>query len=266
MRAILFATSTNKPGMSDASGVFLPEARRLRDLLVRCGWSVQLIEVPVSRLSDQQRRALVLQHVRKASHPIDLVAFFCHGTRRGIQLGFSVETSRELARTIVGTGFFSKSRLVKVAFFACSTGAGSGEYPVDQGGPGGEGGFADTLAEDLSGEGAYGAIVYAHTTVGHATQNPDAVACTALRFRQGRYGCDWIVAPDSPRRSRWNQLLHDRSSDYRLAYSMHRPGAIRQGLPAGRLGCPSAFPWGTALLAGALALAGGVLVYRYGSA
>jgi len=89
-----------------------------------------------------------------------VVAFFCHGYRTRIQLGFNRRQVNVLARAL----FKKYGPNVRVVLYACSAGNGPGHS--------GDRGFADELRDALCRAGATGCQVDAHVTAGRADANP----------------------------------------------------------------------------------------------
>ncbi len=97
------------------------------------------------------------------------------------------------ARTLT---MFTTSQ-VDVSLFACSTGKAQGEkdaWARQEEGRGGEGSFADLLADHLSEAGATDAMVMGHTTIGPTVRNP-----FARLYRGGNDGgvnlFNWVFEP-----------------------------------------------------------------------
>lgn len=161
MTAFAFIPDRDTPGKRDYSGAFKPEAVRF----VRY-YGGRVIEVDITAPARKQRD-FILGHLRQTDLPIalDVVAFFCHGFTRRLQLGFDIPTARALADAVVGRGCRT------MGLYACSTGSGAG--------PGGDGGFADALRDAMCAAGATRCRVLAHRTAGHVSMNP------AKRFFDG---------------------------------------------------------------------------------
>jgi hypothetical protein len=108
---------------------------------------------------------------------VNRIAFFCHGTPKGISLGFSVANIRELARAIAAA---CGSNVVYIGLYACLTGRGNfwggtknrknledrKEKIVTK-----REGFAMLLCRELDDLGVH-AVITAHLTSGHTTYNP----------------------------------------------------------------------------------------------
>jgi hypothetical protein len=114
------------------------------------------------------------------------LAFFTHGWQTGLQLGRKDVDGDHLmnqydqapyydlegwARTL--TNYVHSD--VKISMFACSTGENPNEEPgmwdQQKATMGGEGSFADEMADSLAAAGADGVRILGHTTIGHTTDN-----------------------------------------------------------------------------------------------
>ena len=166
MTAIAFAPMHNTPGKHDATGAFIPCARRWVEyhhgdvVFVDC------------RAPMAERREFVLDALHETT--ATRAAFFCHGLTRSIQLGFDMPSVSKLALAL--------SHAQSVALFACSCGKT-------------ENGFAARLSTLT-----HYAVVDAHTTAGHTTQNPH------LKRFVGTYE-EWIVEPRSALWPKWRAAL-----------------------------------------------------------
>ena len=209
---IAFAPRHNSPGLHDATGAFIPEARRFLQLAGGEGRKGLFLFNP--RRPMAERAAYVLDTLREyeaQKRKVRAVAFFCHGYSRGLQAGFrssgrSVNVS-ELAEAIAdisGAG-------VIVPLYACST-AGSPRL----GAPGGDGGFADSLRDALCRHGATHCRVDAHVTLGHTTRNPHVRRFEGAGSPIGGVGGAYLVPPSSPYWQGWKRAL--RKTDSRLLF------------------------------------------------
>lgn len=128
------------------------------------------IAFPVN-VNEAARRRFVLDEIKKHGKGVERIDLLCHGWQTGIQAGFDRSNCSELARAIAGACLPGAS----VGLYACSTGKGPG---VDRDGTGeaygvGEGGFADSLRDWLGINGMEGGYVFAHSSKGHLSMNPD---------------------------------------------------------------------------------------------
>lgn len=101
-----------------------------------------------------------------------VVAFFCHGYKRGIQAGFDLRSVEQLAQAIHDFGGKTSAYPVRVPLYACDTGRDiDRDREDDLREFGGDGGFADELRDSLCEAGSICCRVDGHTTAGRATRN-----------------------------------------------------------------------------------------------
>ena len=206
MLARVFAPLRNTPGRNDVTGAFLPEAHRFVAVNALPG-GVRIFD---NGLPFAQRREQVEMAFDGASN-VDVVAFFCHGWKTGIQAGYRMPNVPELALLLKKVA----SPHLTVLLYACDTARdGDAELGDDQvDGPGGEGGFADAMRDELS-RLRVNARVYGHTTEGHCTQNPRVrVFDTSVAAMPGGR---WLVEPGSAGWKQWATEL--RGSDRRFTF------------------------------------------------
>ena len=150
------------------------------------------------------RRGSIIEAVDSGSRPLDVVAYFGHGGRRGlISAGFLGERGlREFANALVRNA----NRRLVVILYACRTG-----HP---------GSFADQLCGALIARGVH-ATVFAHETSGHTTNNPS----------KRRYpGGDYVIEPGSIYYSEWLRRLWE--TDLWLRYPFMEPNEIMRVIRA----------------------------------
>lgn len=160
----------------------------------------------------------------------DLIAIFCHGFRTRLQTGHSIgwRPSHKRVRDLAGSISLCAKPDAKVILYACSTG-GAPTTPGKLDDVGGEGGFADTLRDELGKVGMSGGWVDAHAMAGHTTRLP-----LVRRFYTDGdpqpspgVGGDWIVAPRTPSYRRWHAYLE---TDGRFRFPLMSIDAIRADL------------------------------------
>lgn len=225
MRMLCFVPDANTTGKSDASGAFLPEARAFARFH---GVSHELVirrfpaDAPIPK-----RRAFCVGAFDTAARPLDVVAFFCHGWRDGLQAGFLRANVLVLARMM---GMHARLD-AHVLLYACETGRDSDAETDDDSepGPGGDGGFADELRDACEALGRR-VTVMGHSTAGHCLRNP-----YARRFAPGAggRGGEWYVEPEGALWQRWVRALRDPRSTLRFRFPMMTPGEIAQELGGG---------------------------------
>lgn len=194
MKAACFAPLRNADGKADASE-FRSELRgflRAHSLPIDVCYFDNAGDL-------SERRAQVLEHLRQ-HEGVDVLVFACHGWPDGIQAGFKCEHVRGLAKELKAVCAPS----LTVALYCCSTGADqrADTDETSDPGPGGDGGFADRLRDEL-GELGVKATVFAHSNAGHTTRNPRVRV-----FRPGESaGGHWLVAPGSELWPAWRRFL-----------------------------------------------------------
>lgn len=207
MNGLVFAPETNEPGKLDAEE-FRREARKF----------AARHSIPADRVvifpNDRPRKARrqVVADALLRFQQLECVAFFCHGWREGIQAGFGLEHVDELARYI----YEASATAVKVPLYCCSTA---------QGGLGGDGGFADTLRDELVGK-RPGAVVDAHDRRGHTTTNPYVRRFVVGKEREK--GGQWVIDPTDTRWPAWRKALRD--TPLRFDFPMQTTAEIRAAL------------------------------------
>lgn len=176
--SVLVLTPSANSHRRDFDNVFKPES----ELLARSYRSVhcQIVRVPVAPVDPRTLKVLAGQRAFESAARSVLevlgngvrwshVIVLCHGWSTGMQLGFrsrkqrgrDVEHLRALCDTL-------KSVAPKaVTLFACSAGADPHSATSSPGS--GDGSLADHLRDQT------GVPVLAHTTVGHATRNPNLI-------------------------------------------------------------------------------------------
>lgn len=173
---------------------------------------------PASKPEADRRKFVLSVLDSKRGAALDIVAFLCHGYRRGIQAGFDLRTAFDLALRIRAHAVVGAS----VPLYACSTGKGPG---VDKDGQGestapGEGGFADALRDELVNQGMSGGKIYSHWTAGHLSRNPDARVFEIHRGAVG--GLDVLPLRDGrDGYKRWRGYLHTPDGRWRVATMTH---------------------------------------------
>jgi hypothetical protein len=207
MKSIAFTPKYNTPGLHDATGAFQPEARSFAK--IHGGVVVQVD----NHATKQKMRESVIETLRNMIEQPTLVAFFCHGWRTGIQLGFSSANVAELVP------LFGISPAV--ALYACSAGDGAGV--------GGDGGFADSLRDALCRDGNVFCQVDAHTTSGHCSRNPYVRRFEGMGSSVGGAGGYYIVTPRSEQWPAWKRAL---MGDLRLRFPTMSVASIHAELAA----------------------------------
>jgi hypothetical protein len=218
MAALVFAPAYNTVGKSDAIGAFQPEAKAFVRLHKLDG-SLTLFD---NNAKLAIRRKHAVERIGQEPHgSVGLLAYFGHGLKDGIQLGFKMAHVRQLAEAIARV---SKPELT-VALYACDTGQDDDADDRDdlKPGPGGDGGFADALRGHLFLLGVK-ATVYAHAGTGHTTRFPYVRV-----FEPGELGGgSWLVEPGSKLWKPWVSAL--RNTSLRLRFPLMTQAEIEAEL------------------------------------
>jgi hypothetical protein len=187
-----FYPKYNTEGKHDATGAFIREAWAWEKFWGKKGEKAKTIGIDNTSKKIQMRKT-VLDGIEK--HRPQHTAFFCHGWQTGIQLGFTMANIRELAAALI------EARTYDITIYGCKTASGPGT--------GGDGGFADKLADALNMREFGMRNVDAHTTAGHTTQNP------YVRRFWGGCGGQWIVDPKS---ALWSEWVYALKTDLRFEF------------------------------------------------
>lgn len=152
------------------------------------------------RPAERFQRVLHTLMPRDIERRFDALTVFCHGFKTGLQVGCDLSNLQEFCEALASV---CASELT-VTLYACSAGADADLDQADERatGPGGAGGFADTLC-DMLGSMNVLARVLAHTTRGHCTRNPYVREFS----NELRHGGDWLVDPTDRLWSRWQRAL-----------------------------------------------------------
>ena len=215
MRAVAFAPLQNRPGTNprtgvpwaDATGAFQPEA--LRFAKVHGDVRVVLFDAFAEK---SERRSAVREALRAGPSDIECVAFFCHGHKTGLQTGYDGRTGAE--QLAVDLARFSS--LHTVVLFACDAGRDGDAASADdiRPGPGGDGGFADLVRDELAQTFARSVTIYAHAATGHTSRLP-----YVRRFDYATSaGGEWVIEPDSELWKAWRRKLQSPKDDFRLTF------------------------------------------------
>lgn len=156
-------------------------------------------------LPEEKRREFVLAVLRAPrAEKLAIVAFLCHGFRNRIQAGFGLQHVKTLAASIASVTTEGAS----VPLYCCSTGKGPSKD--------GEGSFADALRDALVSKGMKGGKIFAHTSAGHLSRNPEA---RVYEIKAGVLG-GTDVAPRMESKdlyARWRGLLHTPTGRWQVA-------------------------------------------------
>jgi len=223
-RVLAFTPQFNTPGKRDVTGAFLPEARAFVRLAQK---GSELVAIDNRKAVPARRKQVLAAIEARSGKGFTSVAFFCHGLRSSIQLGFRSLLAPQLAAAV--THLTEGAEDVVVPLYCCSTGA---DHDGDAlGAPGtGDHSFADRLRDALCAAGAPHCRVTAHSTVGHTTMNPMVVFMDGMGSIHGGVGGYAPVAPGSAHWPAWKRTLRLASSTLRLRMPYMTPEAIHAEL------------------------------------
>jgi hypothetical protein len=219
----LIVTPDRNTKKSDYTGAFKLEAIEYRKL-----WGGDIVTFDAS-LPLLKRRDSVIKALTETPGKYDHVVFMCHGWSKGIQAGFTTKNVKELAVAICkgnGPRYISSAVSIqgqsmnivydyRVALYCCSTGAdpqddsmeAPGTAPMANGNLG-DNSFGDLLRDELCKAGAAECSVFAHTTAGHTTQNPNIILFEGAGSNVGGYGGVMPITPkDKKTWARWAKQL-----------------------------------------------------------
>lgn len=224
MSELIFACPHNTKGINVATGKpwrdgdeFLSEAQAYWHLHGQADGSASLSLID-NRLAPSARFVRLVGQLESwsAVKPRrSAFTFFCHGLKSGLQVGANLTNVARLAEAMSE----SSAKDITVTLYACSAGADDDADLQDERepGPGGDGGFADQLRDQLFNYGV-NARVLAHATKGHCTRNPYVREFMPGEFNGGR----WLVEPaqlgdpGSAMWQRWRRELQDGAMRFML--------------------------------------------------
>jgi hypothetical protein len=205
MSILVFYSNTNTHGRVDATGAFIPEAKKFKDF-----YGVpdeDFIGIDCTVKNKTKLRNTVFHELSKREN-LGLLAFFGHGWPKGIQFGIRLRHIPEMV------SHMNPNKDIVVALYACLAAENDvRDTNIAQVGPGTDGGFADTLRDTLvRDKGVTDGWIDAHKTAGHTTWNPNVVRflCSDVEDPDdGGEGGSYIVAPRSQFWKKWVRALKD---------------------------------------------------------
>jgi hypothetical protein len=194
---LIFAPQFDTDG-HDATGAFQPEAYAFCDFHGLPRDTVHLFD---NRAALPDRRAQVTALMSGRLERAETFALFSHGWKTGVQPGWVMGVIHKMAAALN----MACVNAPTVILYCCSTGKDGDNQDADdvQAGPGGEGGFADALRDDMVRLGMRPTI-YAHTCRGHTTTN-----AFVRRFDHDQIaGGEWIIEPHTELWSAWERAIN----------------------------------------------------------
>jgi len=207
-KILVFYSSTNAKGRHDATGAFIPEAKKFqREHSIPLK---NMIPVECVGIRKGVRRTRVLEELSQRES-LQAIAFFGHGWPKGIQFGFGKQHIQSLSKALAESCVSS----VKIILYACL----AAENDIRDGeigapGPATDGGFADELRDQMVREGLRTGHVDAHKTAGHTSWNPYVVRFKCDNVMSDTYGAvggAWLVEPSSESWKSWVKALRSKN-------------------------------------------------------
>jgi len=162
------------------------------------------------KLTRYQRRHKFEMALERHSGKISTIAFFGHGWKGGIQLGYNIKTIDRMVEAI------SKHCVspVKILLYSCTTGDALNSDDINVI----KDGFADKLRDEMNANGVRGEIM-AHDRAGHTTRNPYAKRVIADGYSETDEDWEWYVEPKRgcPIWNKWRREL--RNTDFRFTFA-----------------------------------------------
>lgn len=216
MSKLVFYSSKNSRGKKDATGAFIPEAMKFAEFHGISKENVIGIDCTKTN-SPGKRRAIVIDALRQRDN-LELIAFFGHGWPSGIQFGFN----KKHISMFVGHIFANPA--LKICLYACLAAENSVRDRDHRNvGPGTDGGFADTLRDEMARSGIKNGWVDAHKTAGHTSWNPYVVRFLCDDVDDPEFGAEgggWVVEPRSRYWNKWIQALRSNEGNIRYRFTV----------------------------------------------
>jgi hypothetical protein len=239
---LIFRPEFDSHGKKDVTYAFKPEAEKFAKAV---GSPQSNIIVINNRQSMAKRQQQVLAALHVVTGPegfgrssrasvYDGVAFFCHGWKTGLQLGFRNKDVELLARYIQS---ISKHDMTNVPLYCCSTAyakkSGKPPTPDAKSSPGeGDNSFADLLRDALCAQGAKLCRVMGHTTVAHTTKNPHVIFFDGMGTTVGGAGGYRPVGPRTENWKAWKRELRKHEGTLRFRFPFMTVAKIHAELEA----------------------------------
>lgn len=159
MSHLIIYTSTNMKGRKDATGAFIPEAKRLQKHLLETNefYDVTMAPIKTTGVSMAKRREQVEEVLK--SDTFEHIYFLCHGYKNGIQFGYKWRWGAvKLANLVHNAGDLEPE---SVTFYCCSVAKDKEN-------------FAKWVFNEMSClKWSNNKVqVFGHYTAGHTTMNP----------------------------------------------------------------------------------------------
>lgn len=228
-RMLIFRPEHNAHGKKDVTYAFKPEAEKFQAAVCTKDSKIVVIDNKRPNAERQFDVLFALQDAELSKKTYHGIAFFCHGWKTGIQLGFRNKDVETLADRIQR---ICNHDMTNVPLYCCSTAASpkqisyarrrgtSRGLPHDAFSSPGEGdnSFADLLRDALCAQGAKYSRVMGHTTVAHTTKNPHVVFFDGMGTKDGGVGGYRPVGPRSSNWKAWRKALRETDLRFRFPF------------------------------------------------
>jgi hypothetical protein len=215
---LVLYSNKNSRGKHDATGAFIPEAKKFAKLHSVPKENVIGMTLVGVKKSVRMERTLNAIHDAGIQRPLDCIAFFGHGWPNGIQFGLT----RPDIPTLCALLKRKSSKNLIVVLYACLAAENDvRDKKITELGPATDGGFADELRDQMVRECITQGWVDGHKTAGHTSWNPYLVRflCSSVKSElYGAVGGAWLVEPGSDYWSKWVNRLSINTKGFRYRF------------------------------------------------
>lgn len=215
----VFHSSENVKNKHDATGAFIPEAKKFAKLHGVPNENV--FPINCVGTNKNKRRNIVFDALNNRmldrKRKLKSVVFFMHGMPKFIQCGIGIKHIPLFAIHLQN----ACDTNVKISLYTCLT--AENELRDNEKinlGPATDGGFADELRDEMARQGIIKGWVDGHKTAGHTSWNPMCVRfrCDAVKSElYGAVGGFWIVQPGSDMWKKWVKRIKGKTG-FRFRY------------------------------------------------
>lgn len=227
-RTLVFAPEFNTKGRKDATGAFIPEAKRFCDFWELSRNNIHLIN---NKQNKARMREDVLDIIDDHTGILTDVVFFCHGFKSGWQLGFRKKHVSEFVDAC-STKFLYDGTMENpapmVTFYSCDVARDlDKDRQNDMKQLGGDGGLCDEVRDELCRQGYTFCRVVGHSTAGHTDKNP---YCKMFDGKGSPIGGIGGEAPVYRGHPLWKQWIAALKTDFRFEFPWLTIGEIHETL------------------------------------
>lgn len=225
MKALVIRPRYNEEGKKDVTHAFEPESERF----------IEVNKLDATRLVFDNKKPLpnraeyILSSLKAANkvQRFDVIAFFCHGWRDGIQAGFGTKGAKMQKNLEDLISVLRLNEDQHIALYCCSTGASDPNISKETASGSGDNSFADKLRDKLCQYSAVECRVVAHTTAAHTTMNPNVIFFDGMGSSIGGAGGYFPVPPNHELWKKWRLALR---TDFRFKFPFMSVGEIHSFL------------------------------------